>query len=436
MIYRFGEFELDEARFELRRAGVQIPLERRVFDLLALLVRNSGRVVTKTEIFEAVWSGRIVSDGSLTVAISAARKALGDNATRQESIRTSPGRGYELTRPAFALPDTASAIRLADVSQHFVGRTEEILLFDSLIELAPSTVADVVVISGEPGLGKSRLLSEFARRAALRSCPMHIVQCPESERTPFLWPCVQLIRRLAQDTDAHWKRSLHATHAAFLSRLLPELISGEPGKLASDPAAASFQLFESIAALLSHLCRDHRPVLAIDDFHRCDEATARFIQFAVQEFPTLPFLLVVTHRPAEAAQSAVHSLAISTLTRRPAAITQALKGLSADETAELAAVLSSDAADHLSAQDLRDHTGGNPFFIRQLVPLLPVHSNTSLWTTLPPSVSHLIAERVPHLQRLHRMSLARLRWSVVSLTCRCFASYLRQLMSARRSARP
>lgn len=94
MILQFEECELDTGRYELRRGGDPVPVEPQVFDLLRMLIENRDRIVTKDELFEQVWEGRIVSDATLNSRINAARKAIGDNGTDQRLIRTAPRRGF------------------------------------------------------------------------------------------------------------------------------------------------------------------------------------------------------------------------------------------------------------------------------------------------------------------------------------------------------
>lgn len=88
MVYRFEDFALDAARRELRRCGVSITLEPQVFDLIEFVIRNRDRVVSKEEIFAAVWRGRVVSDAALTTRINQARAALADDGQAQRLIRT------------------------------------------------------------------------------------------------------------------------------------------------------------------------------------------------------------------------------------------------------------------------------------------------------------------------------------------------------------
>ena len=94
MIYRFAHFELDLDAAELRTAGQVVSLEPQVFALLALLAANAERLVSKEEIVEKVWDGRIVSEAAVTSRVKSARQALGDDGRSQRFIRTLHGQGY------------------------------------------------------------------------------------------------------------------------------------------------------------------------------------------------------------------------------------------------------------------------------------------------------------------------------------------------------
>jgi TolB-like protein len=94
MIYCFEEFELDRSKVELRRNGAIVAVEPQVFALLLLLVENRERLVSRAEVIEKVWDGRIVSESALDSRIKSARHALGDNGTAQRFIRTIHGKGF------------------------------------------------------------------------------------------------------------------------------------------------------------------------------------------------------------------------------------------------------------------------------------------------------------------------------------------------------
>jgi TolB-like protein/Tfp pilus assembly protein PilF len=103
MIYRFDQFELDTARFELRENGVPHPLEPQVLDLLFLLVENRERLMSKDEIFEKLWAGRVVSDSALMSRVKTARQALGDSGKTQRFIKTIYGKGFRFVAEVKAM---------------------------------------------------------------------------------------------------------------------------------------------------------------------------------------------------------------------------------------------------------------------------------------------------------------------------------------------
>lgn len=94
MTYRFGDFSLDPQRFELTADGVAVALEPQVFNLILLLLENRERVVTKDEMIDRIWDGRIVSEATLSSRVSAARWAVGDSGAAQSVIKTIPRRGF------------------------------------------------------------------------------------------------------------------------------------------------------------------------------------------------------------------------------------------------------------------------------------------------------------------------------------------------------
>jgi TolB-like protein/DNA-binding winged helix-turn-helix (wHTH) protein/Flp pilus assembly protein TadD len=96
MIFAINGCSIDTDAYEVRREGTLVPVEPQVFDLLVLLLTNSGRVVTKDEIINRVWHGRIVSEAALSSRIKAARQAIGDTGASQALIRTIRGRGFRV----------------------------------------------------------------------------------------------------------------------------------------------------------------------------------------------------------------------------------------------------------------------------------------------------------------------------------------------------
>ena len=109
MEYRFADCVLDTGRLTLLRGGKVQAVEPQVFDLLRLLAENAGRVVTRDEIVETVWQGRIVSESAISARIAAARKAVGDDGKRQAVIRTVSRRGLMFVAEVAGSPPAPAA---------------------------------------------------------------------------------------------------------------------------------------------------------------------------------------------------------------------------------------------------------------------------------------------------------------------------------------
>ena len=106
--YRFGTAEFDEARFELRVAGLPVEVERRALEVLAYLLQHAGEVVTKEELLREVWAGRVTVDKVLPNAINKLRRALGE--ANANCISTQARVGYRLDGPVSrtAVGDTST----------------------------------------------------------------------------------------------------------------------------------------------------------------------------------------------------------------------------------------------------------------------------------------------------------------------------------------
>jgi TolB-like protein/tetratricopeptide (TPR) repeat protein len=161
MISRFADCELDLERRELRRAGAVTPLEPQVFDLLAYLVANPDRLVTKDEINAAVWGGRIVSDAALSSRINSVRHAIGDDGKAQLLVRTVHGRGFRFVgalRPDDAPAEAPATQRLRQ------GPIVAVLPFENLSgDAGDDFFADGVTADIVAALARHRWLNLVAR---------------------------------------------------------------------------------------------------------------------------------------------------------------------------------------------------------------------------------------------------------------------------------
>src|SRR5260370_17581127 len=108
--YLFEEYAFDTDRRELHRGANVVPVGRQVFDLLDYLIRNRERVVSKDDLINAIWNGRIVSDAALTTRLNALRSAIGDSGEEQRLIKTLPRKGFRFVGPVLEAQGPAGAI--------------------------------------------------------------------------------------------------------------------------------------------------------------------------------------------------------------------------------------------------------------------------------------------------------------------------------------
>src|SRR6204780_5029627 len=113
--FLFTDYVFDTERRKLRRGSKPVAVEPQVFDLLLYLVLNRDRVVSKDDLLESVWGGRIVSDSTLASRINAARKAIGDSGEKQKLIRTIARKGFRFvgavsTQPNGVVPEKANGL--------------------------------------------------------------------------------------------------------------------------------------------------------------------------------------------------------------------------------------------------------------------------------------------------------------------------------------
>jgi len=173
---QFGDFAIDLARQELRRGGKFVPVEPQVFDLLVYLARNHNRVVSKKEVIDVVWKGRIVSEAAVSSRVSAARHAVGDNGSDQKVIRTYHKRGFRFvgtvrqpSAPSGAVTAVAHSNSAVPVPAHRPSERAAVVVLpfqnlsgDPLQEcLADSFTEDIIA-----GLARQQWFSVIARSAS------------------------------------------------------------------------------------------------------------------------------------------------------------------------------------------------------------------------------------------------------------------------------
>lgn len=180
MIYRFDRFELDTDRFELRDAGKTVPLEPRVFALISYLVANRERMISREELIENVWNGRVVSDAAVSSRIKKARKALDDDGKSQRLIHTVHGRGFRFVGDLNSnSPDTAPRGQRRPATTAQACPRIVVLPFLNLSgDPGQEYFADAITQDLITALSKHRWLTVMARNSsfAYKGRPVHLKQ--------------------------------------------------------------------------------------------------------------------------------------------------------------------------------------------------------------------------------------------------------------------
>ena len=179
MIYRFDNFTLDTELVELRCGAELRPVEPQVFNLLLHLIENRGHVVSKDELIETVWGGRVVSDATLSSRINAARRAVGDSGKDQAIIKTMPRRGFRFvaevlqdravrsSRPVSTLDEKTRSEPSSDVAAEIRERPSvAVLPFDNMsVEPDQEYFADGITEDIITALSKHHWLRVIARNS-------------------------------------------------------------------------------------------------------------------------------------------------------------------------------------------------------------------------------------------------------------------------------
>ncbi|HKP58764.1 MAG TPA: AAA family ATPase [Polyangiales bacterium] len=304
MIYRFLEFELDETCFELRFEGQPITVQARVFALIAYLLRHRDRVVTKEELVRELWKANAVSDTAISQVVMLARKALRDEGESQRIIRTLRGRGFRFIAEASALQLPAAnpqpPAAPAAGRDGLIGRRDELHALLQRSSAARAGRGGLVLIEGEPGIGKTTLADEVAAHAAGSGLDVQWGRAWEEGGAPPFWPWIQVLRGLIKSDGEAAVRGYMGRGVAELLPLLPELARDE-AELASDSerARAHFRVFDAMARFLRQACTGRPRLIVLDDLHAVDEASVQMLRFLVPELEQCALLIAGTFRDLE-----------------------------------------------------------------------------------------------------------------------------------------
>jgi len=264
----------------------------------------------------------------------------------------------------------------------FVGRERELSELRGGLADATSgrgRVGGMFLISGEPGIGKTRLADELASEAASRGMRVVWGRCWEGGGAPAYWPWIQVIRGCVSSADSAQRRAvLESEHASSMvetvAQIVPELHAFAPRPLRSamtprpDAPQTQFRLFDSVATLLKDFARSQPLLILLDDLHDADYASLMMLRLIAQGLAGAGILIVGTHRDLEVRRSPELSKHIGDLSREARCIP--LTGLSQAEVAQFVELSSGQTPDDKLIARLHAATAGNPLFVDGVVRML------------------------------------------------------------------
>lgn len=257
-----------------------------------------------------------------------------------------------------------------DHAHGFIGRQRELAALHKVLARALDGQPGVVLLTGEPGIGKTRTAQQMVEHAARHQVLALCGRCPEEPGAPPYWPWLQMIRRYVALHDAHVLGQVLGPAAAYVAALDPEQLGrlGQDWSLPPEPDAAKarFRFFDAIAGFWRRAA-DRQPVLlVIDDLHRADVPSLRLLEFIMAEAQTSRLMLLGTYRDSEVARQHPLSDTLAELPRHASVQRFLLGGFSPAETAEFVTTVVPAASAELAAT-LHEQTEGHPLFLTELV---------------------------------------------------------------------
>lgn len=308
---QFAGLRLDLQRQQLWRGDAALPLRPKAWALLLYLVERPGQLVAADELIDALWPAGGVTAKALTNRMMELRRQLGDDQRAPHMIQTVYGRGYRFiadldapTEPAAGLPALRMPADAAHRPARLVGRTQELAALQTALRRAAQGQRQVVLVGGEPGLGKSALVDDF--RATLATQPLRhgLGQCVEqgTEREPFGPVLLLLADLMARPGGAERLVPLLRQIAPSWLLQMPWLVG--PDEIAHlqrmTLGAGPGRMLRELCMLLEQLSQDMPLVLVLEDLQWADESTVDLLAYIAQGRGPARLLVVATWRDHEA----------------------------------------------------------------------------------------------------------------------------------------
>ena len=289
----------------------------------------------------------------------------------------------------------------------FVGREREMDELRAALESALSGRGQLVLLVGEPGIGKTRTAEELATYASLRKAQVLWGRCYEGDGAPAYWPWVQAIRAYAHEHEPGALRAELGSGAVHVAQIVSEVrerLPGLPEPPALGPDAARFQLFDGVSTFLRNASRTQPLVLVLDDLHWADKPSLMLLQFVARELRGARLLVIGTYRDVDIRRQHPLSQALGELAREQLAERIVLRGLGKRDVARFVEITTGLRPPTALVEAVYRETEGNPFFVNEVVSLLVSDGRlqrpervTSWSVEIPQSVREVIGRRLDRL---------------------------------------
>jgi class 3 adenylate cyclase/tetratricopeptide (TPR) repeat protein len=297
--------------------------------------------------------------------------------------------------------DSRSATRTRAGEGSLLGRDAETATLRSAVDAAAEGRGRVVLLAGEPGIGKTSLAVDCARYADQVGVRVLWGACWEGEGAPAFWPWIQALRTYAGQVDDGDLTRHVGPGAGDILRLLPELaprLPDVPPPPELDPEQARFRLFDAVASLLCRAAAQRPALVILDDLHWADESSLLLLSFVAAQLATNPVAMVGTYRSTEVGTDTPIANVLHDVSRRGRIVS--LGGLDTDGVAALMASTAGTQLREELAAAVHRQTGGNPLFVGEVTRLLAVHNaldRTDVSVGVPAGVREVIERRMVRL---------------------------------------